>query len=214
MAMPGRNVLRNMLLGGALLAAFAIAGVALVALTWQKTAPRIAENERHVLMSTLNEVLPAESHDNDLADDAITVTHPELLGTRSPVTVYRAYRDGEPAAALFTPVAPDGYSGEIRLLIGVHVDGRVSGVRVLSHQETPGLGDYIEIERSDWITGFENRGLGNPPVQDWDVRRYGGRFDQFTGATITPRAVVRAVKNTLIYFEQHQTEIFQETAQP
>ncbi len=108
----------------------------------------------------------------------------------------------------FTSVAPDGYSGEIRLLVGVLADGSISGVRVLAHRETPGLGDPIEIERSDWITGFNGRSLGNPVLAQWDVARYGGDFDAFTGATITPRAVVRAVKNTLIYFAQNRERIF------
>lgn len=206
--MQSRNVVRNMVTGGALLAAFAIVGVTLVALTWRETAPQIAENERHVLMSSLNEVLPPEAHDNDLLEDAITVQSPERLGTVAPVTIYRAYKDGEPAAALFTTVAPDGYSGEIRLLVGVSADGVVTGVRVLAHKETPGLGDDIEIERSDWITAFAQNSLDNPPLEDWDVKRYGGAFDQFTGATITPRAVVRAVRNTLIYFREHRDEIF------
>ena len=206
--MPGRSVVRHMLTGGLLLAAFAVVGVAMVALTWRETAPQIAENERHVLMSRLNDVLPPEAHDNNLLDDAITVQDAERLGTVAPVTVYRAYKDGEPAAALFSTVAPDGYSGEIRLLVGVSADGVVTGVRVLAHKETPGLGDYIEIERSDWITGFAQTSLGDPPLEDWDVKRYGGAFDQFTGATITPRAVVRAVKNTLIYFREHRDEIF------
>lgn len=206
--MRADDALKNMLIGGALLAAFAIAGVALVALTWERTAPRIVENERHVLETTLNEVLPADAYDNDLVDDAIEVRDPDLLGTAQPITVYRAYENGEPVAALFTTVAPDGYGGAIRLLVGVHADGSVSGVRVLSHKETPGLGDPIEVERSDWITHFQGRSLENPEPGRWDVKRYGGVFDQFTGATITPRAVVRAVKNTLIYFREHRDEIF------
>lgn len=207
--MQSRELVKNMLAGGTLLAAFAVAGVAIVSLTWQKTREQIAQNERHVLTSTLNDVLPASAHDNDLLDDAITVTDAERLGTSAPVTVYRAYRNGEPVAALFTSVAPDGYSGDIRLLIGVLADGRISGVRVLSHRETPGLGDPIEIERSDWITGFDGRSLEDPVIERWDVTRHGGEFDQFTGATITPRAVVRAVKNTLLYFRDHRDELFE-----
>lgn len=210
--MPGRDIARNMLAGGALLAAFAALGVAIVALTWEKTAPVIAQNERHVLTSTLNEVLPADAHDNKLLDDAISVQDEELLGTRAPVTVYRAYRNGEPVAALFTSIAPDGYSGEIRLLVGVSADGRITGVRVLGHKETPGLGDDIEIERSDWITTFTGASLDEPALDDWDVKRYGGVFDQFTGATVTPRAVVRAVRNTLVYFRQHRDELFAKAA--
>jgi len=209
--MTVRDVIRNTVLGGALLAGFAIAGVALVTLTWQKTAPQIAENERHVLVNMLNEVLPAEMHDNDLLDDAISVQGSELLGTAAPVTIYRAYNNGVPVAALFTSVAPDGYSGDIRLLVGIRADGRLTGVRVLAHKETPGLGDYIERERSDWITHFDNTSLRNPSPEDWDVKRYGGTFDQFTGATITPRAVVRAVRNTLLYFREHRDDIFAKT---
>lgn len=206
--MSAREAMRKSLLGATLLAVAAAVGVAIVAYTFEHTAPQIRENEREVLLATLNEVLPANEYDNALLDDAITVTDPEMLGTTQPVTVYRAFRGGEPVAALFTSVAPDGYSGEIRLLVGVRADGRLSGVRVLAHKETPGLGDPIEIRRSDWITSFDSRALGDPPLQRWKVRRDGGVFDQFTGATITPRAVVKAVRNTLIYFERHREELF------
>lgn len=204
-----REVLRTMLIGGALLAMFAAIGVAIVSYTWNQTRPRIQENERNVLVRTLNDVLPVEHYNNDLIGDAVVVEDRELLGTPSPVTVYRAYRDDQPVAALFTSVAPDGYSGEIHLLIGVMADGTISGVRVLAHRETPGLGDFIEIERSDWIRHFSGKSLDNPPPQRWRVKRDGGAFDQVTGATITPRAVVRAVRNTLIYFEQHRDDLFE-----
>lgn len=206
--MSAGEAMRKSLLGATLLAVAAAVGVAIVAYTFEHTAPQIRENEREVLLATLNEVLPANEYDNALLDDAITVTDPEMLGTTQPVTVYRAFRGGEPVAALFTSVAPDGYSGEIRLLVGVRADGRLSGVRVLAHKETPGLGDPIEIRRSDWITSFDGRALGDPPLERWKVRRDGGVFDQFTGATITPRAVVKAVRNTLIYFERHREELF------
>lgn len=206
--MSAREAMRKSLLGATLLAVAAAVGVAIVAYTFEHTAPQIRENEREVLLATLNEVLPANEYDNALLDDAITVTDPETLGTTQLVTVYRAFRGGEPVAALFTSVAPDGYSGEIRLLVGVRADGRLSGVRVLAHKETPGLGDPIEIRRSDWITSFDGRALGDPPLERWKVRRDGGVFDQFTGATITPRAVVKAVRNTLIYFERHREELF------
>src|SRR5690606_7176675 len=206
--MSAREAMRKSLLGATLLAVAAAVGVAIVAYTFEHTAPQIRENEREVLLATLNEVLPANEYDNALVDDAITVTDPEMLGTTQPVTVYRAFRGGEPVAALFTSVAPDGYSGEIRLLVGVRADGRLSGGRVLAHKEPPGLGDPIEIRRSDWITSFDGRALGDPPLERWKVRRDGGVFDQFTGATITPRAVVKAMRNTLIYFERHREELF------
>lgn len=204
-----REVIRNMMVGGGLLAAFGVIGVAIVAFTWERTAPQIRDNERHVLTSTLHQIIPPAAHDNDLLEDLVTVQDRDLLGTHDPVSVYRAFKDGKPVAALFTSVAPGGYNGDIRLLVGVWADGRIAGVRVLHHRETPGLGDFVEIERSDWITEFEGRSLEDPPRGEWAVRKDGGVFDQFTGATITPRAVVRAVRNTLIYFEHHRDKIFE-----
>ncbi|NHA14828.1 electron transport complex subunit RsxG [Thioalkalivibrio sp. XN279] len=190
------------------LSGFAVLGALLVALTWESTAERIAANERAFLLRTLAEVLPAGEYDNAVHEDAITVRDPDLLGTERPVTVYRA-RDGEtPVAAVLTPTAPAGYSGPIRLLVGIRADGRLSGVRVVAHRETPGLGDKVEVERSDWILGFKGLSLRNPLPEDWAVQRDGGAFDQFTGATITPRAVVSAVRDALIYFRQHRDALF------
>jgi electron transport complex protein RnfG len=121
---------------------------------------------------------------------------------------------GRTLAVLLGAVAPDGYSGAIRLLVAVGTDGRVIGVRVLEHRETPGLGDFIETRRSDWIHGFAGRSLGDPPPAGWQVRKDGGEFDQFTGATVTPRAVVRAVRNALTYFDRHRTELLAQPPAP
>ena len=115
----------------------------------------------------------------------------------------------EPVAALFRTVAKDGYSGSIHLLVGVKTNGELLGVRALAHKETPGLGDEINLSRSDWILGFNQRSLDNPILEDWAVKKDGGIFDAFTGATITPRAVVGEVKKTLLYFRDHQDELFQ-----
>lgn len=202
------EILRNMLRAAGVLAGFAVFGALLVAVTWESTEERIAANERAYLLRTLADVLPAGAYDNAVHEDAVTVTDRALLGTVAPVTVYRARLRNAPVAAVLTPVAPDGYSGAIRLLVGIRVDGTVSGVRVLSHRETPGLGDKIEIERDDWILGFDGRSLDDPPRQRWAVKRDDGVFDQFTGATITARAVVSAVRNALIYFEAHRDELF------
>jgi len=117
---------------------------------------------------------------------------------------------GWPVAAVFAPVAPDGYNGNIRLLVAVRLDGTLAGVRVLAHRETPGLGDNIEAERSDWILGFSGKSLQDPKADSWKVQRDGGVFDQFTGATITPRAVVKAVKNTLLYYQEHGQKLFEQ----
>ncbi len=198
---------RRMSTAAVLLAGFAAAGAALVAYTWQATHERIAANEREVLLRSLAQVLPPSLRDGNLADQPLQVSDPELLGTEQPVPVYRAWRDGRPVAVVIRPVAPDGYSGPVRLLVGILPDGTVSGVRVVSHRETPGLGDKIEAERSDWILDFAGKSLGNPPEEDWTVKRDGGEFDQFTGATITPRAVVKAVKNALLYFRAHRDEL-------
>jgi len=115
--------------------------------------------------------------------------------------------DGGSTSAWVFEVSADGYSGPIRLLIGLRPDGTLTAVRVLEHRETPGLGDGIEASRSDWIRRFAGLSLGNPPAEEWALHRSGGRFEQFTGATITPRAVVRAVKSTLIYFAAHREDL-------
>jgi electron transport complex protein RnfG len=201
-------ILGAMLRAALTLAAFSAVGVALVALTQAGTRERIAEVERQVLLRNLHAVVSPELHDNDPTLDVVEVRDPARLGTDLPVTVYRARRGETPVAAILTPVAPDGYSGRIRLMVAVQGDGTVAGVRVLAHRETPGLGDYIEERRSDWITRFAGRSLTDPPPERWKVKRDGGDFDQFTGATITPRAVVKAVRNTLELFQARRHELF------
>jgi len=199
---------RKMLLSAVLLTLFAVMGTALVGLTYEATVERIAENERQALLNNLHTLVPPERHDNDIHADRIQVQAPDRLGTEAPVTVYRARKAGEPVAAVLTPVAPDGYGGDIRLLVAVNYDGTVAGVRVLAHKETPGLGDNIEVEKSDWITRFAGRSLSNPPAEKWRVRKDGGVFDQFTGATVTPRAVVGAVRRTLEYYAANRDRLF------
>jgi len=203
-------LLRAMVRSALILAAFAAAGVLLVALTEAGTRERVAEVERQTLLRNLHAVVSPEVHDNDPTTDTIEVRAPAQLGTESPVTVYRARRAGQPVALILTPVAPDGYAGRIQLMVAVNYDGSVAGVRVLSHQETPGLGDLIEQRRSDWITRFNGRSLTNPKPEQWKVKRDGGAFDQFTGATVTPRAVVKAVRNTLEFVQAHRDELFAE----
>jgi electron transport complex protein RnfG len=126
----------------------------------------------------------------------------------APVTVYRARMDGLPVAVMMIITAPDGYNGDIRLLAGIDAEGAVIGVRVISHKETPGLGDPIEIEKSDWILGFNKKSLRNPESNGWGVKRDDGQFDQFTGATISPRAVVKVMHNTLLYFDANKQMLF------
>lgn len=198
---------RNMFISALILGLFAVVGTGLVALTEAGTAERIAENERQSLLDNLHQVLSQELHDNDLYKDSIEVTSP-LLGSSKPVAVYRARKQGSPVAVIIASIAPAGYGGPIKLLIGIHYDGTISGVRVLYHKETPGLGDAIEVEKSDWILGFNGLSLLNPKESQWRVKKDGGVFDQFTGATITPRLVVQTVLNTLRYYKQNRERLF------
>lgn len=200
--------LREMALAGALLMGFAVAGTALVSYVHERTAARIAANEAAATRALINEIIPPDAYDNDIVKDTIRVAAPEALGSEEALTVYRARRDGEPHAAVMTVVAPNGYNGAIKLLVGVRHDGTVAGVRVVRHQETPGLGDAIEAEKSGWIAQFQGRSLDGTATSEWQVRKDGGAFDQLTGATITPRAVVRAVRRALVYFRAHRRELF------
>ncbi len=200
---------KQILISGFLLWLFAVVGVGLVATTFVVTEDRIVENERQALLKALHELLPADRFDNDIASDSILLPHAYKLGTTEPVTVWRARKNGEPVAIIFKTVAPDGYNGAIHLLVGIYVDGSLAGVRVVKHNETPGLGDGIEIRKSDWIRQFDGKSLDNPKPEQWKVRRDGGAFDQMTGATITPRAIVKAVKSALAYYDEHKEELFQ-----
>ena len=199
---------RQILLSGVFLSLFAVVGTTLVALTEYSTSEAIAENERQVLLRNLYALLPRDRLDNDIAADTLQLPASTLLGTDDASTVYRARLGGEPVAAIFNSVAPDGYNGKIHLLVGVYIDGRLAGVRVVKHAETPGLGDAVEIRKSPWINDFAGKSLANPAQERWRVKRDGGDFDQFTGATITPRAVVAAVRNTLLYYQQNADMIF------
>ena len=193
-----------------ILGLFALVGGGLVAYIYQLTKPHIEEAERAYTLRSLHAVIDPSLHDNDIFRDMITVRDPELLGTDKPVPVFRARRNGKPVAVAIMSVAPDGYGGPIKLLVGIYADGTIAGVRVLSHKETPGLGDSIEERRSDWILSFNGHSLRNPEQKGWHVQRDGGMFDQFTGATITPRAVVKAVYNTLKYYQRHKERLFAE----
>jgi electron transport complex protein RnfG len=194
-----------------ILALFAVLGAELVSFTYRGTAAQITHNRRTVLLRSLNAILPPERYDNDLLSDTVTVYGRTLLGTEKPVTVYRAWRKEKPVAVVLMPVAPDGYGGAIRLLLGIYYDSTVAGVRVLEHHETPGLGDAIEAGRSDWILQFSGRSLLDPPAEQWKVRRDGGEFDQFTGATVTPRAVVKAIYNSLRFYNAQKLQLFART---
>ncbi|MBL4711121.1 MAG: electron transport complex subunit RsxG [Gammaproteobacteria bacterium] len=197
-----------MVITALLLMVFAAAGAALVGLTFDQTIDDIKYNEKLTLLRKLNNIIPAESYNNDLLLDTLIIPANGLLGTKENTLAYRARNNGSNIAVVYSSVAPSGYNGPIYLLIGVNANGTLAGVRVVKHRETPGLGDAVSITHSNWILDFDNKSLNNPKPKQWKVIRDGGVFDQFTGATITPRAVVNAVHDALLYFEKNQRTLF------
>ncbi|BBP46078.1 electron transport complex subunit G [Thiosulfatimonas sediminis] len=178
------------------------------------TAPQIVAAEKQKLLDGFNQVLPASRYDNDPLQDQLHLKDPEqlaLLGAKTWVTVYRARNAGQPAGAIFQTIAPNGYSGNIVILVGVFPNGEISGVRVLKHAETPGLGDKIELNKNPWILSFNGRTLDASNLSIWAVKKDGGEFDQFTGATITPRAVVGAVQKALQVVNQMGERLYEES---
>jgi len=198
----------HMIRTAALLGAFALISTWLVAITFNVTEAPIAASEKKALLRNLHVLIPTAIHDNDLFTDVITVQDQDYLGINKPQRVFRARQDNKPVAVALETVAPDGYGGNIFLLVAIRYDGRLLGVRISKHKETPGLGDDIEIERSDWILSFNNKSLSTPTEKSWRVEKDGGEFDQFTGATITPRAIVKAVHRSLKYYQQHRDSLF------
>ncbi len=198
-------------ISGVLLMLFAAFGAGLVGVTHRLTDARIAENQRQAVRETLHQVLSPSAYDNRPLEATVRIPPTPKLGLKEASKAYVARQGGAPVAVVLRPVA-NGYNGSIRLMVAVRFDGRIAGVRVLSHRETPGLGDGIERRRSDWITTFDGQSLGRPPPSDWKVKKDGGVFDQFTGATITPRAVVATVRATLEYVATHRAALFEAAA--
>lgn len=199
---------RSVLINGAILGGFAVLTTGLIGLTHQGTAEKIQQQQQQKLLTTLNAVIPPARYDNDIQHNCTWVTSSELLGSDGPQHVYRGYLDNVPSSAAIEVVAPDGYSGNIHLIVGIADEGTVTGVRVLEHKETPGLGDKIDLRISDWILSFDGQVVADDTLSSWAVRKDGGKFDQFTGATITPRAVVKAVKNAVLFYQQEKQRIF------
>ena len=198
---------------GLILGVLAAICTTLVAITHSGTAPRIAANAQAYLEQSLQPVLQGIDYDGKLSESTISIAPPHALPGNEDVPVYRVYAGGEPIAALFVVRAMDGFSGPIRLLVGIDANGTLTGVRVLEHRETPGLGDLIEADKSDWILQFDARSLTSPAAVGWAIKRDGGEFDQLTGASITPRSVIKAVKETLLYFSENRDGVFAEVAE-
>ncbi|CAH7303178.1 MULTISPECIES: electron transport complex subunit RsxG [Vibrio] len=195
---------------GLVLAIFACASTGLVAVTHYLTKDQIKQQEQAQLLSVLNQVIPHDLHDNELFSSC-TLVQAEELGTEQAMPAYIAKLNGEPSAIAIEAIAPDGYNGAIKVIVGMKIDGTILGTRVLSHQETPGLGDKIDLRVSDWILSFAGKQVTDSNLDRWKVRKDGGDFDQFTGATITPRAVVKSVKQAVQYVNQNNQALL---AQP
>ena len=190
-----------------LLAGFALLASALLGLADYNTRDVIKLRLEEDLRASLAEVIPDSFYDNNLLEDTVYIASKEdKLGTDQ-MMVYLGRKNGKVNAVSFRLVASGGYSGPINLIMGVDKDGKVLGVRIIAHAETPGLGDKIEVSKSSWILNFEGRSLQNLTIEQWAVKKDGGVFDQFSGATITPRAVVKAVYQGLKFFENHRAEL-------
>ncbi len=207
--MLGQSISKNSFILGI----FALVTAGILAATFLITKDKIAAAEKKAAQKALSEIVLPDRHNNDMLEETwqIPESHLKALGLTAPASIHIAKQNEDAVAVVIPSTAPDGYSGDIKLIVGINVDGSIAGVRVLSHKETPGLGDKVDLNKNNWILGFNNTSLNAPDLSAWKVKKDGGAFDQFTGATITPRAVVKRVKHTLEYFTAHRDEILGST---
>ena len=184
--------------------------IGLVTLVYHLTHDAIVESEYQAMLQALNSIIPEHSHDNDIVEDTKNLSANKKLGLKKDSLIYRARSKGKIFAVAFPLTAPDGYSGPINLLLAIDRQGQILGVRVVSHLETPGLGDRIESRRSNWLQQFPGKSVDNPSRENWKVKKDGGIFDQFTGATITPRIIVKAIHKALVFAESEPGVFFDE----
>lgn len=190
------------------LVAFAFLGTAMLAYVFDITRAPIEASEKEARLALFKQILPESTYDNDLLKDNVEIAPNEQLGNRQPTVSNIAKSNGKTAGVILEAVAHDGYSGDIKLLIAIRADGSISGVRVLAHKETPGLGDYIDITHGNWIKLFNDESVNKTPIEQWHVKKDGGKFDYIAGATITPRAVVKAVLKALQFYEANKQTLF------
>jgi electron transport complex protein RnfG len=207
-------ILRNATRTSVILFIFAIIGTAMMAYTFRQTRPVIEKSEQAEKLALINQVLPKTLYDNDLLASHRELPANDLLGTRKPSGMWLATKNNAPAGIVLEAIAPEGYSGDIALLIGMTAEGDVTGVRVTRHKETPGLGDYIELAKSPWVLQFNGRHMEENDKLRWRVKKDGGEFDSRAGATVTPRAIVKAVRQALEYFHKHRDELLMTTLLP
>lgn len=190
------------------LVAFAFLGTAMLAYVFDITRAPIEASEKEARLALFKQILPESTYDNDLLKNNVEIVPNEQLGNRQPTVANIAKSNGKTAGVILEAVAHDGYSGDIKLLIAIRADGSISGVRVLAHKETPGLGDYIDITHGNWIKLFNDESVNKTPIEQWHVKKDGGKFDYVAGATITPRAVVKAVLKALQFYEANKQTLF------
>jgi Na+-translocating ferredoxin:NAD+ oxidoreductase subunit G len=207
------NLFFGMTKNGLLLGAFALVTTAVLAITAELTKERIQKAEHEAQQKALFEIVPRTAHDNDILVDTIKIPEDawQGLGLKKGGDIHLARHLDDTIAIIIPAVAPDGYSGDIEMIVGVNANGNIAGVRVLSHHETPGLGDKVELKKSSWIANFTGKSMNNPTAPSWKVKKDGGDFDQFAGATITPRAVVSQVRRVLEFVDLHRDELFKKT---
>ena len=206
------SILKHSVKTAVVMIAFTILGTLSLAIIHQTTEASISKAEAAVRMGLFAQILVPELYDNDLLQDEIKLPAGGDLGNRDETSIYRARLKDKPSAVILEATAPDGYSGDIKLLVAIKADGEIAGVRVLTHKETPGLGDYIDISHSEWIKQFDGQSLVKRNDEAWFVKKDGGQFEFTTGATITPRAVVKAVHKVLKFYSKNQQAIFETAA--
>ena len=191
----------------------ALITAALLAGTHLGTKERIAQEQRRVAQKALLEIIPAERHSNDMLMDTVAIP-PRFLSTLGidDGEIHIARNQGQAIAVIVPATAPDGYNGDISMIVGINLkDSSIAGVRIIQHSETPGLGDKVDTNKSDWVLAFNGKSLANPSLAQWKVKKDGGQFDQFTGATITPRAVVQQIARVLQYFKEDRQRLLKAT---
>jgi len=203
-----KRIARSTLQTAANLIFFAIIATAILASVFFMTHDAIVKSEEAEKMKLITQIVPPSLFDNDVIQDKLSVAPSPLLGTEDVTIAYRARLQGEPSAVVLESIAPDGYSGKIFLILAVRANGELAGVRVVTHKETPGLGDYIELPKDPWIKGFDGKSREVYKDDDWKVKKDGGQFAYMAGATITPRAIVKAVNKALIYYAENREQLF------
>jgi Na+-translocating ferredoxin:NAD+ oxidoreductase subunit G len=196
------------------LVVFALTFTLLMTIVYQVTKEPIAQSEAAARIALFHQVIDEDRYDNDVLKETVNIAPSPLLGNKNPTKASIARMGNEPIAIIMESIAHDGYSGQIKLLVAINVDGTISGVRVLTHTETPGLGDYIDIAKSKWIKLFDGESLSKTSDTNWAVKKDGGAFDYMAGATITPRAVIKAVHKTLQYFDENKATLFKPEKSP